>query len=53
MRRGRFLWLRRGATIEEIRPAYLQIMSKSPPDHGSSNDFGKELNAAKAVLIGE
>ena len=53
MRRGRFLGLRRGATIEEIRAAYLLIMSKVHPDHGDPNYFAKELNPAKAVLMGE
>jgi DnaJ-class molecular chaperone len=52
-RRGRFLWLRRGATIEEMKAAYLYIISKVHPDHGRSNYFAKELNAAKAVLMGE
>ena len=33
--------------------AYLQIMSKVHPDHGDPNYFAKELNAAKAVLMGE
>jgi hypothetical protein len=35
------------------RAAFLLIMSKVHPDHGSSNDFAKQLNAAKAVLMGE
>jgi DnaJ-class molecular chaperone len=42
-----------GATIEEIKAAYLKLMSIVHPDHRGSNHFAKELNAAKAVLMGE
>jgi len=41
------------ATFDEIRAAYLKLMTKVHPDHGGSNYFAKELNAAKALLIGE
>jgi type IV secretory pathway TraG/TraD family ATPase VirD4 len=47
------LGVKAGATIDEIRTAYLHLMSKVHPDHGGSNYFAKELNAAKAVLMGE
>jgi hypothetical protein len=35
------------------RAAYFNIMSKVHPDHGSTNEFAKELNPAKAMLLGE
>jgi hypothetical protein len=35
------------------RAAFFNIMSKVHPDHGGSNYFAKELNAAKPVLMGE
>jgi DnaJ-class molecular chaperone len=41
------------ATREEIKAAYFRLMSKVHPDHGGTNHFAKELNAAKAVLMGE
>jgi curved DNA-binding protein CbpA len=41
------------ATSEEIKAAYLKLMTKVHPDHGGSNYFAKELNAARAVLLGE
>jgi hypothetical protein len=31
---------------------YLNLVSKVHPDRDSTNDFAKELNAAKAVLMG-
>jgi hypothetical protein len=42
----RILGVQAGATC-------LKIMSIVHPVHDSFNDFAKELNAAKAVLMGE
>ena len=47
------LEVKAGATTEEIKAAYHNLMSKVHPDHGGSNYFAKELNAARAVLMGE
>jgi type IV secretory pathway TraG/TraD family ATPase VirD4 len=47
------LGVKAGASLDEIRAAYRNLMSKVHPDHGGSNYFAKELNAAKAVLMGE
>ena len=47
------LGVKAGATADEIRSAYLHLMSKVHPDHGGSNYFAKELNNAKEVLMGE
>jgi type IV secretion system protein VirD4 len=47
------LGVKAGATVAEIKAAYLNLMSKVHPDHGGSNYFAKELNAARAVLMGE
>ena len=44
------LGVKAGATSEEIRTAYLHLMSKVHPDHGGSNYFAKELNEAKEIL---
>jgi DnaJ-class molecular chaperone len=41
------------ASPADIRAAYLRLMQKVHPDHGGSTYFSKELNAAKAVLLGE
>jgi type IV secretion system protein VirD4 len=46
------LGVKAGATFDEIRAAYLNMMSKVHPDHGGSNYFAKELNAAREVLLG-
>ena len=35
------------------RAAYLHLMSKVHADYESPDDFAKQLNATKAVLIGE
>jgi type IV secretion system protein VirD4 len=40
-----------GASREEIGAAYLNLMTKVHPDHGGSDYFAKELNAAKDLLI--
>jgi type IV secretion system protein VirD4 len=42
-----------GASLDEIRAAYLNLMPKVHPDHGGSDYFAKELNAAKALLTGQ
>ncbi len=42
-----------GASLEEIRAAYLSLMSKVHPDHGGSSYFAKELNAARTLLTGQ
>ena len=47
------LGVKAGATIAEIKGAYLHLMSKVHPYHGGSNYFAKELNEARAVLMGE
>lgn len=47
------LEVKAGATTEEIKAAYLKLMSKVHPDHGGSNHFAKELNAAKEILMGK
>jgi len=44
------LGVKAGATSEEIRMAYLHLMSKVHPDHGGTNHFAKELNEAKEIL---
>jgi type IV secretion system protein VirD4 len=46
------LGVKAGATLDEIRTAYLNLMSKVHPDHGGSNYFAKELNAAREILLG-
>jgi DnaJ-class molecular chaperone len=45
------LGVKAGATLDEVRAAYLNLMSKVHPDHGGSSYFAKELNAAKALLM--
>ena len=47
------LGVKAGATFDEIRANYLRLIKKIHPDLGGSEYFTKELNAAKAVLIGE
>ena len=42
-----------GASREEIGAAYLNLMTKVHPDHGGSDYFAEELNAAKALLMGQ
>src|ERR1700687_4442720 len=42
-----------GATLEEIRAAYLNLIKKIHPDHGGSSYFAKQLNAAKDLLMGQ
>jgi type IV secretion system protein VirD4 len=46
------LGVKAGATLDEIRVAYLKQMSKVHPDHGGSNYFAKEVNAAREILMG-
>jgi type IV secretory pathway TraG/TraD family ATPase VirD4 len=41
------------ATADEIRTAYRRLMAKVHPDKGGSKVFAQQLNAAKAVLLGE
>lgn len=41
------------ATRAEILAAYKRLMAKVHPDRGGSNFFAKQLNAARAVLIGD
>ena len=47
------LGVKAGASFDEIRTAYRNLMSKVHPDHGGTSHFAQELNAAKAVLMGE
>ena len=46
------LGVKAGATFDDIRTACLKLMSKVHPDHGGSNYFAKELNAAREILLG-
>jgi hypothetical protein len=41
------------ATRAEIMAAYKRLMAKVHPDRGGSNFFAKQLNAARAVLLGD
>lgn len=41
------------ATAREIKMAYHRLMARVHPDKGGSNVFARQLNAAKAVLLGE
>lgn len=41
------------ATRAEILSAYKRLMAKVHPDRGGSNFFAKQLNAARAVLLGD
>jgi type IV secretion system protein VirD4 len=41
------------ATRDEILQAYRNLMAKVHPDHGGSKRLAQELNAAKAVLLGD
>ncbi|HEV2521693.1 MAG TPA: type IV secretory system conjugative DNA transfer family protein [Candidatus Acidoferrales bacterium] len=47
------LGVKAGASLDEIRVAYLHLMSKVHPDHGGSGYFAKELNLAKELLTGQ
>jgi type IV secretion system protein VirD4 len=47
------LGVRPNATRDEILQAYRDLMIKIHPDHGGSKYFAQQLNAAKAVLLGE
>ncbi len=42
-----------GASLDEIRASYLNLMSKVHPDHGGSDYSAKQLNAAKELLVGQ
>ena len=41
------------ATRDEIMTSFRRLMAKLHPDKGGSNFFAKQLNAAKAALLGE
>ena len=47
------LGVRFNATPEEIKTAYLHLMSKIHPDHGGTNYLARKLNEAKEVLLGK
>jgi curved DNA-binding protein CbpA len=46
------LEIKAGATEQEIRAAYIRLMNLLHPDHGGSEYFSKQLNAAREVLLG-
>ena len=41
------------ATANEIRAAYRKLMAKFHPDKQGTDFLAKQINAAKAVLLGE
>ncbi len=47
------LELKEGATNAEIEKAFKRLMSAVHPDKGGSDYFAKQLNAARAVLLGK
>ena len=45
------LGVKEGASDDEIRAAYTQLMKKLHPDTGGSDYFAERLNAARDLLL--